>query len=413
MTHRFVLTLALLLLSGCANFGGKNVFFGKRIQEAQPSETVLRVFFDSVGDIYPNKSLNINDAQMSRALTLRQYFSSENSACKTGDLVSACGLAAIAQQDQRKAAWQKVQDEWFEMAAIDIAKATSQGRDLVVLVHGFRVRDADEVYRQARTLMQEAVKHNKPPIFLEVHWDGLTSPTAIGVWGEAQVNGFLAGLSLRRVLAKVDAATKLRVMTHSSGGFVISATLGDPGAVFGNVGLKSDLFAEFRANAAGSSKFPIPKNKDIRVAMVVPATPPASFAGGLDRLELRHPGLLADARLIVGVNEKDIGVSKGPINGALSWFGSTDLGQSLRAFCSLSAQLRSRPKGEMPPAPRLVNFEGSEPVTRAALFWEAHDWELYLQRSKMREMLTALFDEEPQNPEVKNNEADVACSGRS
>lgn len=192
------------------------------------------------------------------------------------------------------------------------------------------------------------------------------------------------------MLAKLHTDTKVRIMTHSSGGFVIAATLGDPGAVFGRVGRESELFAEFRANAMGSERFPIPSVRDLRVAMVVPATPAASFGGGTDADGRAHAGLISDAMLIVGVNEKDVGVSKGPINGALSIFGSSDLGQSLKAFCSMSAALSARPSGERPPAPRLINFQGSAPVTRAAVFWEAHDWELYLEREKMRQMIDLL-----------------------
>lgn len=113
--------------------------------------------------------------------------------------------------------------------------------------------------------------------------------------------------------------------------------------------------------------------------------------------------MISDAMLIVGVNEKDVGVSKGPINGALSIFGSSDLGQSLKAFCSLRAALSVRSSDQRPPAPRLINFQGSAPVTRAAVFWEAHDWELYLERAKMQKMIDLLIG---QSLDAKGDESD-------
>ncbi|MGX4643021.1 hypothetical protein [Massilia sp. SYSU DXS3249] len=399
MLKHVIALLGAASLAGC-NFGGEHVAFGKRIQHSRPpSQNVVDVYFDRVGDLYPDWSVKIVDRDMKKALTLKEYFShGGNPTCARYNHTQAsrelCAAGAL-DEPARSTRWDALQDRQFDALAKALgAKLRETRGPLVVLVHGFRVDDADYVYSDIQRRMNDYLGEDARPVYLQVHWDGLHSPTPIGVWGEAQVNGYLVGLALRRVLAEVAPETPLRVMTHSSGAFVLSATLGDPAAVFQKHVSDSAEFARFHANAAGTARYPLPRSKDLRAALIVPATPPWSYAGGIDEDRQQHPGMLAPARLIVGLNAKDVGVSKGPVGGNWSLFGSTALGQDARAFCQLKASFAARAPGQAAPAPALVDFQGSPPVVRAWR-WESHDWEDYLQRQKMRTVFGLLFDADP------------------
>lgn len=391
-----------VFLGGCFNMGGKNVPFGCQIQ-ARPSasQDVIDMYFDRVGDLYPDRSIEVDDGGIQAALTLKQYFStSPPTSCRTaGEANGSAGPCSISgmKDPARTVRWNTVQDQQFELAAKGLAdrlKLKPQS-PLVVLIHGFRVQDAGCAYADVRNRMDSHLAGRPKPVYLQVHWDGLYSPAPFGVWGEAQVNGFLVGLALRRVLADVPPEVPVRVMTHSSGAFVLSATLGDPAAVFGKRTFDSEEFAVFRANAAGSPRYPIPRSRDLRAALIVPATPAGSYAGGIGPDGHNHPGMLTPAKLVIGLNEKDVGVSKGPINGGWSLFGSTDLGQNAKAFCQLRNAFADPHRGRTLPEPALADFQNSPPRVPAGLFWDSHDWKHYMAREKMGSVFKLLFDADP------------------
>ena len=397
MAKLLVMLLTLIAMTGCSPLGVKHVFFGDRIQSAAvPNSPDFNLYFDRAGNLYPDRTVRVSDEAMKLDLTLDIYFSRPTPHCAAANRVALstklCSLPAITDARKRRLVWQEIQDEWAATAAARLAAATrQQNASLFMLIHGFRVGQADEIYKQASQLVDRHRTQDNKLIFVKVHWDGLTSPTPLGAWGKAQVNGFLVGLSLRRVLADIAPTTPLKVLTHSSGAFVLAATLGDPGAAFEEHILASDGFSEFLSHSAGSARFPLPKSADIRAALIVPATPASTYVGGIDANSQVHPGILTPAKLIIGLNEKDFGVSKGPVHGGWSVFGSTELGQSMNGFCTLKKGLANRVNGKKMPAPALVDFEGTPDKTSYLLLWESHNWENYLKRAKMATVLELLF----------------------
>lgn len=409
--HGALLASLALLLAGCGTtYGSKNVFFGdqrvKHAQEAAGSDDrVIRIYFDRVGDLYPGAELPVDDVGLRQTSdqTLLEYFSRPSRTCTGGSPATElqralCELQHIPGSAQRKVAWAGIQDQLFEEIAGRMARAVPASSPLVILIHGYRVGDAEKDYRKARAKVAQRVAGTERPVFLQVHWDGLTSPTPAFAWSRAQANGFLVGFSLRRVLRNVPQSTSIRVMTHSSGAFVLSSAVGDPGVSFGRHGTFSEEYEELRRNAAGSDKFPIIANRDFRAGMIVPATPPGSFAGGRHtdfgtRAEHTHAGVLAPVQLIVGANPRDIGVTKALLPGNWSLLGSTSLGTEFEYFCDLRRSLAARREPRIP-APVLVDMRSPE-HQRAAYFWDTHDWSEYMDNDPMNTMLDLLFNELP------------------
>jgi len=404
------MALALIagaLLSGCGTtFTSRNVFFGEQRGNHVASggeADVIRLYFDRQGALYPDVQVPIADSElrMTRDQSLMEYFLRSNSTCSagndwTGVRRSLCQLPQT-EAGRRVEAWRAVQDELFTEAARTVRERLSaKPRPLFVLIHGYRVADAESDYRKVRAKVT-AHPNSGVPLFLQVHWDGLKSPTPAFAWSRAQANGFLVGLSLRRVLKNLSEITQVRVMTHSSGAFVFAATVGDPGAVFGALGNESTEYREFRENASGSDRFPIPRNADLRAAMVVPATPPESFAGGPhahkeEKALHHHAGVLAPVRLIIGANPRDFGVTKAILPGNWSLLGSSSLGTSFNYFCGLRDAVLSR-QGSAVPKPLLVDMRS--PEHKKVLLWDEHAWTEYLHHAPMNRLLDLLLDAVP------------------
>jgi hypothetical protein len=219
-------------------------------------------------------------------------------------------------------------------------------RTLVILVHGCNntYGEARRSYELARMLLPV-----KDVAVLEVYWDG-GAGDPVALWRHARRQSKWAGLGLRRVLNRLDPATEVRVLSHSRGASVIVSALW-------NLPLREGVEEEKRFRAAQGVEAP-PDLLRTRLAMIVPAMGEEDLEGcarnGLDGL-------------IVGVNEDDPAVGKGPL--PASWFGSTRLGAERGPFYTHAV-----------PASRmasLVDFGGSL----------VHDFKDYLLRRPMREQV--------------------------
>lgn len=383
--------VASFLLSGCAN-----VYFGQQIQDQVDDPDSVHVYLDRVGSLYPGKDIRIHDAKMPGDGTLKACFRIDAACAVPKSAPVGPGSEWKAVEDARslggseEESWQFVQTAWAQQTAERLAAMVNgTNRTLVVLIHGFNVKNASEAFRSARAKVTRASAKDNP-VFLLVHWDGRSSPTGVGVWGHAQVNGFLAGFYLRRILAQVAPETPVRVMTHSSGAFVLSATLGDPREAFVESVKKSPEFREFNANINGAERFPLPRSRDLRVALIAPATPPATYAGTapnhVNHVKEAYRGILVPAQLIIGVNKDDWAISKGPLDGRWSAFGSAALGAGHQGYCDLRDRLAGRrmenPSLDSIPVPLMVDFAPSKQFPRFG-YWQDHAWTSYLERDRM------------------------------
>ena len=238
--------------------------------------------------------------------------------------------------------------------AEDVARAirAASARTLVILLHGCNntYGEARRSYELARWLLPV-----KDVVVLEVYWDG-GAGDPVALWGHARRQSKWAGLGLRRVLNRLDPATEVRVLTHSRGASVIASALWD-------LPLREGAEEEECFRTAQRVEAP-PDLLRYRVAMIVPAM------GEEDLESCPRDGLDG---LIVGVNEDDPAVGKGPL--PASWFGSTRLGAEGEPFYTHAVPAARR-------ASR-VDFGGSA----------VHDFKDYLLRRPMREhVLPRLFE---------------------
>lgn len=220
----------------------------------------------------------------------------------------------------------------------------ARARTLVILIHGCNntYGEARRSYELARMLLPV-----KDVVVLEVYWDG-GAGDPVALWAHARATSKWAGLGLRRVLNRLDPATEVRVLTHSRGAAVIASALWD-------LPLREGAKEDERFRAAQAVEAP-PDLLRTRLAMIVPAMGEEDLEGcprdGLDGL-------------IVGVNEDDPAVGKGPL--PASWFGSTRLGAERAPFYTHAGPAARRAS--------LVDLGGSQ----------AHDFKDYLLRRPLRE----------------------------
>ncbi len=152
---------------------------------------------------------------------------------------------------------------WDGLAREIIAKAGDPNvpLDLVFLVHGFNNThgNSSQSYVKARNALSRHANPGRTLRFVEIYWDGFRSPIGLGAWGKAQASGPLVGFHLRSLLNSLSdeiAARKsqdvdLKILSHSSGAFVLGATFGDPSAALPEMqAIDNDDYRTFVINAA-------------------------------------------------------------------------------------------------------------------------------------------------------------------
>jgi len=207
--------------------------------------SVVRVYFDRNGDLYPVGDSTLPDwATMREAIkktrekeySLWGYFQGSEPGRRAWDAVrTPSGLRPSGSGEAAWAFWQGTL-RTAVVARINSLLRTEPGstpRSLVVLVHGFNVpADAHEyqIEKARRAVLSNSVAQaamGDPPVFLQVAWDGMEGDGVIPrtAWGRAQYTAPVIGLELRRLLAAVDSAAPVRVIAHSLGALVVGNAL--------------------------------------------------------------------------------------------------------------------------------------------------------------------------------------------
>lgn len=237
-------------------------------------------------------------------------------------------------------------------------------RTLVVLIHGINnsYPEARRTYELARMRVSERIPARRVA-FLEVYWDARHGDP-FAVWGFARPASKWVGLGLRRVLRHLDPEVPLRVLAHSRGASVICSALWN--VPFLEDEASNELFRRRQA------ELPAPRHPQVRVGLLVPAMPEGDF----DSYFSSGPGKANPLEgLVVGVNEDDPAVGKGPLPS--DWFGSTRLGCDLEVFRSQVAPRFNR--GRL--VAHLVDLSASE----------VHDFKDYLLRKAFTETFLPLW----------------------
>lgn len=393
-----VLTLIAMLAPCTSACQSGNVTYGKSARAQQ----ILSVYYDRYGNMYPDGAVNIDDAALrhsqqdqTRILNIKAYFADSRRNADWSGLLESLGVASTGQFDRD---WNEVQERQRVRLQGLIASA-SEKRTLVILIHGYNngERGVDAWYGAARDSIAARLRmyHGTPPTFLHVYWDGLASINPLRTWAAAQYNFPLIGLEFRRLLNGLDSLKPMRILTHSSGGPLVISALGDGSAVLPiarNPG--SDLaYQHYKRVVAGdSAEYHLPRFRDLRVAMVIPATANGAFDGYSSRS-------VTPQVLILGVNPNDVAAGKGPLRCGTS--GDSCLGIDLKHACATVRGLADSLPATQSYVVDLSNAESGN--DKSLVFWEDHSMKTYLERSTIAPVLALLL--RPAGPQVADARA--------
>ncbi|WP_400193048.1 hypothetical protein [Hymenobacter sp. B81] len=369
----------------------RHVTFAQLKSAAQPAARTIRLYLDARGDLYPDEQLPTDAAlrRNSSSFFLSDYYLQEANRPQLLALCRRYGVPTPAAPSDDDSAWQQVQTRLVEQhtQALNTLLASSAGRPLVILIHGFNVRATShtaqgttpglyDAVRGAMTAAAPAAFANA--VFLEVFWDGLQKDLPVGIWAAAQLNARYAGVRLRQVVAGTAPTTPIRVFTHSSGAIVATHTFWNVTSPYTGSGVAS--IAEFQRLYRAH---PTPTHPDVRLGLLVPATTGNAFFGTnpeiIDYLERTPPTAAPPTRHVtIGMNERDYALNKAGLSPP-SKFGTTTLGCRPWDYKRVedaigSANLDSvhfwYPKNGKPLQRESSGFRSAR--------YEAHGWETYL-----------------------------------
>lgn len=331
---RLILATLLATATLVSSVFAKNVVFVDDFRSQQPTSSII---MDRRGELYPP-----NDAKTGLTLkaltviknvyperfdfaTLKAYYTASHEAdpCKVWrDFHAECNPTTAFND-----AWDALQQARRREIASKII-GDADGRDVVLIIHGFNnTPDESSTWYQVVEHDFEGLEAQLGrKIFpVRLYWDGLSVWLPPLIWSAAQFNGPWVGLELRRLLWEVyalDPKVRLRVLSHSSGAFVITNALGDASAGSEDMANQHDvqragrdvgkLYLE-RASGRGEYAY-LPQDLNIRVAMLIPAQPLTAFshfyqnASGTAHGDTLR-GLIPE-RIVLGLSRRDFAAGK-------------------------------------------------------------------------------------------------------
>lgn len=374
----------LMFATGCV----RHVVFTDQVRAHPPVEDVVRIYTDMHGDLYGGADVNPPAARIAKAETLHDAMRAWPPAgCSEASLAPEDAALCAAASSSDPAAWPAAQQRLWDRAARQVsARLDGSSRPLVVLIHGFNVVDSEAIYAQARERVNALIGDARP-VYLQVHWDGYTGVQR-QAWASGQYSGPLVGQRLRALFNRLPPATPVRILTHSSGGFIAASTFGDataalPRAREAAAGSAPDEspYIDYVRNAASlesSNPLRVPALTDVRIGMLVAATPPDTFVGNAlyPQGGFRLPG----ATLVFGFNPYDQTIRKGFRLEQLSSLGATTLGARPEAVCEVRRVLATRPGATV----HAIDVSDAPGESNPGIlgFLQSHKWHVYLDRAR-------------------------------
>lgn len=327
MGRLFVLLSAIIVsIVFCAcGFKARNVLMVPRIDEPG----VVKLYYDREGYLYPPEAhvtphyfYLLHHRQVNRSQSNPEFATIEYALRKNDSLnnVFIHQRYNLALSDTTERFFIRLQRILLQQAVEKVKQAMSKlsASEVVILIHGFNDPAPDAYYFSLRRSLNSFLA--KPPVYVEVFWDGLTdlgSGTATPfIWQKARLNSAKVGLGLRSLLKGLDNDTKITFLTHSLGASVATHALFNP-----TIWPKD--FQEKLETDYQSSIISTPVQKQIQIGMLAPAISGTEIFAGIDntvpagqRLQLK--------RVVIGYNHYDYAVTKGGLFPKM--FGNTALG---------------------------------------------------------------------------------------
>ena len=391
----------------------------------------INLYLDAYGTIYPESGygdfvLDNSEKQLSRYGGDISWALGESDSylCRTaegGDLQAMCSASAQDVEIIQDALWASKAEEILEQ----FDKTDVRDKDLVVLIHGFNVPDSTDDYNEVIRRLDERDNNVKERVYLQVHWDGGGKDSGIRAltkWRRAQYTGPVVGFELRRLFNSINDISKkrgiespsIRVITHSSGAFLVGATFGNPSSALPALKDGNDIYRDFKTHLIDQSgRWRVPAIKDLTLGMVAPATGSWTFTGFVKNSPSSHDlqnfavatdsegagwfdfkrGLqIKDARIVTTQKRSDVAVGKYGFSPA--FLGATHLGALKSSNCEVQQWAKKRGLHtdvlalDFTPTPNDVIRERPKRKT-------SHSWRYYINQDASNEFIDFFFDQAP------------------
>ena len=324
--HIFILagSIVCIVFSACG-FKAHNVLMVPRIDEPG----VVKLYYDREGYLYPPEAhvtphyfYLLHHRHVSRDQSNPEFATIEYALRKNDSLnnVFIHQRYNLALSDTTERFFIRLQRILRQQAIEKVKQAMNKlsATEVVILIHGFNDPAPDAYYFSLRRSLNAFLA--KPPVYVEVFWDGLTdlgSGTATPfIWQKARLNSAKVGLGLRSLLRGLDNDTKITFLTHSLGASVATHALFNPS-------IWPKDFQEKLEIDYQSSTISTPAQKQIQIGMLAPAISGTEiFAGIGNTVPAEHR--LQLKRVVIGFNHYDYAVTKGGLFPKM--FGNTALG---------------------------------------------------------------------------------------
>jgi hypothetical protein len=313
-----------IVCSSCG-FKARNVLMVPRIDEPG----VVKLYYDREGYLYPPEAhvtphyfYLLHHRQVSRNQSNPEFATIEYALRKNDSLnnVFIHQRYNLALSDTTERFFLRLQRILRQQAIEKIRQAMSNmsATEVVFLIHGFNDPAPDAYYFSLRRSVNSFLV--KPPVYVEVFWDGLTdlgSGTATPfIWQKARLNSAKVGLGLRSLLRGIDSDTKITFLTHSLGASVATHALFNP--TIWPKDFQEKLETDYKSTILST-----PAQKQLQIGMLAPAISGTEiFAGISNTVPEGQP--LRLKRVVIGYNPYDYAVTKGGLFPKM--FGNTALG---------------------------------------------------------------------------------------
>jgi len=399
-----ILAASLLMVGGCAFNEKANVTYIEAVRTVStlpnPDQTV-HIFVDRNGDLYPPSKAGFTREGMEAShdhstsedySSLWRYANNPNHRNQViSHINQEMPAAQVCIDGTMQECWRGYQKHLKAQTAFKLQELLSRHpcRRMVILLHGYN-NDYSDAANWYDSVSSDINRRYPGTLFVRVHWDGLGQSIPVGIWGNAQSNGPLAGVGLRYVFnwvnnRKLDRETV--VITHSTGALVAAAMLGDSSAPLPGM---ADVL---------NSKHPLPRADRFRVGLLIPAAAANTFNNYLATKSIGAdaPSSRTPSRLVLGLNKKDGPTNKYFLSCRAS--GDTCMNTDARAACrNISSAFSQVEDFEN----RFKIYEFSTDSTgkpNSGSLWEDHSVTSQMTRPKWGSFIDALMSDDPAPPD--------------